>query len=327
MWWLAMICTGNMVQGGISKGATGSQAGREQDCVPRNAHLARGGDHEVQPIHGDVDSDAHASKVQVALAQDGEQGFVGGLIGERMVGTMKTTRTRLPGVNEERGVPQEAPGPQTGQAPLMLCPTALACPRDGQAECKLTFFFQIPFTPGTASYSLLMASLQWTNPGLVTAPAPPTLPSCLPLPIALWGLVGRAPTAQGAAASPQPCPTSRPRYVIPAGATSLLLFPPIDLQQCPSSVSPRAGWVLQGTAPSDPCSLLCTGPGKGEHPGAWGGTGVQESGTAGPYLVTCVRVLKSRDLMERSTSMHPMYCGGKAVRAGTTGQAMGRRVS
>lgn len=35
---------------------------------------------------------------------------------------------------------------------------------------------------------------------------------------------------------------------------------------------------------------------------AWAGV------AAGPHLVTCVRVLKSRDLMERSTSMHPMYC-------------------
>lgn len=35
------------------------------------------------------------------------------------------------------------------------------------------------------------------------------------------------------------------------------------------------------------------------------------------YLVTCVRVLKSRDLMERSTSMHPMYCrtGGEVREA------------
>lgn len=94
MWWLAMICMGNTAQGGISKGAAGSQAGRQQECVPRSANLARGGDHEVQPIHGDVDSDAHAGEVQVALAQDGEQGFVGSLTGERVVEAMKTTRTR-----------------------------------------------------------------------------------------------------------------------------------------------------------------------------------------------------------------------------------------
>lgn len=67
--------------------------------------------------------------------------------------------------------------------------------------------------------------------------------------------------------------------------------------------------------------------------GAPDGTGVWESGTAGMYLVTCVRVLKSRDLMERSTSMHPMYCGGDGTRseqpppATTTspGQGMERR--
>lgn len=79
--------------------------------MPRDTHLACGGDHEVQPINGDVDSNAHASEVQVALAQDGEQGFVGSLTGERMVGTMKTIRTRLPGVNEEKGGAPRGPRP------------------------------------------------------------------------------------------------------------------------------------------------------------------------------------------------------------------------
>lgn len=111
MWWLAMICMGNMARGGIGKGATSSQAGRLQDFVPRNTHLACGGDHEVQPINGDVDSDAHASKVQVTLAQNGEKGFVGSLIRERMVGARKTTRTRLPGVNKERGGRPRNPRP------------------------------------------------------------------------------------------------------------------------------------------------------------------------------------------------------------------------
>lgn len=52
----------------------------------------------------------------------------------------------------------------------------------------------------------------------------------------------------------------------------------------------------------------------------------------GLYLVTCVRVLKSRDLMERSTSMHPMYCSGGTrseqpppAAAASPGQAMERR--
>lgn len=55
--------------------------------------------------------------------------------------------------------------------------------------------------------------------------------------------------------------------------------------------------------------------------------------SAGPYLVTCVRVLKSRDLMERSTSMHPMYYGEGGTRseqpppatATSTGQVRKRR--
>lgn len=83
--------------------------------MPRNTHLARGGDHEVQPINRDVDSNAHASEVQVALAQNGEQGFVGSLAGERMMGAIKTTRIMLPGVNKERGGSLRGPRP-TNQA-------------------------------------------------------------------------------------------------------------------------------------------------------------------------------------------------------------------
>lgn len=70
------------------------------------SHLARGGDHEVQAINGDVDSDAHACEAEVALAQDGEEGFVGSLTGERRVGAMQPPRTRLPGVEEAEGVPE-----------------------------------------------------------------------------------------------------------------------------------------------------------------------------------------------------------------------------
>lgn len=163
-------------------------------------------------------------------------------------------------------MPQEAPGPQTRQAPLVPCPTASACPGDGQADWKLTFFFQMPFTPGTASYSLLMASLQWTDPGLVAAPDPPPFPAAFP-PTLLCGVWRHEPPQPR---EPQPPRSAAPRhgqrYVIPAGATSLLLFPPIDLQQCPSSMSLRAGWVLEGTAPPDPCSPLSTGPWEGGAP-------------------------------------------------------------
>lgn len=55
--------------------------------------------------------------------------------------------------------------------------------------------------------------------------------------------------------------------------------------------------------------------------------GVRGSRTEGLYLVTCVRVLKSRDLMERSTSMHPMYCGGEHGQSSLLWQplAQGRR--
>lgn len=37
----------------------------------------------------------------------------------------------------------------------------------------------------------------------------------------------------------------------------------------------------------------------------------QESVFKRAYLVICVLVLKSRDLIERRTSMHPKYCKGK----------------
>lgn len=37
----------------------------------------------------------------------------------------------------------------------------------------------------------------------------------------------------------------------------------------------------------------------------------QESMFRRAYLVICVLVLKSRDLIERRTSMHPKYCKGK----------------
>jgi len=63
-------------------GGRGLGGGRWQGHGPRDgSHLARGGDHEVQAINGDVDSDAHASEAEVALAQDGEEGFVGSLTG------------------------------------------------------------------------------------------------------------------------------------------------------------------------------------------------------------------------------------------------------
>lgn len=134
-----------------------------------------------------------------------------------------------------------------------------------------------------------------------------SLPSCLPH-LQLRGVWGHQPPQPRVPQSP--C-SAAPWCVIPDRATSLLLFPPIDPWQCPSAVSPCAGQIRWGRAPRVPPFLQ--GPREGEHPGllgALGGIGVWERGTAGPYLVTCVRVLKSRDLMERSTSMHPMYCEG-----------------
>ena len=134
-------------------------------------------------------------------------------------------------------MPQETPG----SAP---CPTAPARPRkeprQGRAGWELTFFFQMPFTPGTASYSLLMASLQATAPGWVTAVDPRPLRSCPPT-HGSAGSGGISPRSPQRRSILQCCPTSRPRYVIPAGATSLLLFPPTDAQQCPSAASPRTG--------------------------------------------------------------------------------------
>lgn len=116
MWWLAMICghghrgvTGGAASprlaAGAEAGGRGLGWGRGPRSVP-GSHLARGGDHEVQAINGDVDGDAHACEAEVALAQDGEEGFVGSLTGERRVGAMQPPRTRLPGVEEAEGVPE-----------------------------------------------------------------------------------------------------------------------------------------------------------------------------------------------------------------------------
>lgn len=170
------------------------------------------------------------------------------------------------------GNTQEAPGPETGQASLVPCPTALACPRDRRDEWKLTFFFQMPFTPGTASYSLLMASLQWTEPGLLIAPDPRPFPAAFP-PLCSVGSGGTSPHSLRHRSLPAALPHVTAQYVIPAGASSLLLFPPIDLRQCPWSVSLRAGWVLQDTAPPGPCSPPCTGRWGGGAPRATGGLG------------------------------------------------------
>lgn len=49
-------------------------------------NLPGGGDHEVEPVDGDVDSDAHPSEVQIVLAQDGEEGFVRRLGREKRAG-------------------------------------------------------------------------------------------------------------------------------------------------------------------------------------------------------------------------------------------------
>lgn len=92
MWWLAMICGGGLghgPRGGLAWGPPAplvhsrrQRFGRWQGRVPGDSpHLASGGDHEVQPVNGDVDSNAHASEAEVALAQDGEEGFVGSLTG------------------------------------------------------------------------------------------------------------------------------------------------------------------------------------------------------------------------------------------------------
>lgn len=81
MWWLAMICVGNVAGRALAKGPLARRLAGAGLRAQEHSHLPCGGDHEVQPINGDVDSDAHASEVQVALAQDGEQGFVGSLRG------------------------------------------------------------------------------------------------------------------------------------------------------------------------------------------------------------------------------------------------------
>lgn len=175
-------------------------------------------------------------------------------------------------------MPQETPDSalQTRQAPPAPCPAAPAHPRkeprEGQAGWKLTFFFQMPLTPGTASYSLLMASLQ---PSQVTAADPRPLPSYLPCP-RLCRVWGRQPPQPGALQPPRSAaPRHGPRYVIPARATSLLLFPPIDLRQCPSSASLRAGWIPWGRAPPDP-GPVCPPP-----PGPWGGGAPRADGGSG----------------------------------------------
>lgn len=54
--------------------------------------------------------------------------------------------------------PRLCPASRAGTPSTLSCIPSL--PTRGWAEWKLTFFFQMPFTPGTASYSLLMASLQ-----------------------------------------------------------------------------------------------------------------------------------------------------------------------
>lgn len=152
-----------------------------------------------------------------------------------------------------------------------------------------------------------MASLQGTDPGLVTAPDPQPFPAAFP-PHYSVGSGGRAPTAPGSAASPQRCPTSRPWCVIPAGATSLLLFPPIDLRHCPSSLSLslslRAGWVLQGTAPPSPWERGAprAAGSSGWHWGAgeWGcravpgdlGPGVEVQGPHGAQHLNAPHVLR-----------------------------------
>lgn len=196
-------------------------------------------------------------------------------------------------------MPQETPGstPQTGQAPPAPCPAALACPRkeprEGRTGWKLTFFFQMPFTPGTASYSLLMASLQATAPGRVTAADPRPLPGHLPA-CGSAGSGGISPRSPRRRSIPAALPhVTGPQYVIPVGATSLLLFLPIDPQQCPSSTSLRAGWVPQGQSSPRPWPRVSPspqGPRKGEHPGPPGGSGVQESRTVPGDLCPGVEV-------------------------------------
>lgn len=154
---------------------------------------------------------------------------------------------------------------------------------------------------------------------------PPALPSCPP-PTLLCGVWWHEPPQPQA---PQPPRSAAPRhgpwYVIPAGATSLLLFPPIDRRQCPSSMSLRAGWILQGTAPPDPHSHLCTESTQGHRVGlGWHWRAGEWDCRAVPGdLCPGVEVEGPHGAQHLNA---PHVLRGKAVRADSTaGQAMERR--
>lgn len=122
-------------------------------------------------------------------------------------------------------------------------------------------------------------------PGYCCRPQP--LPHHLPAPGSV-GSGGISPRSPRRPSIPEELPhITGLRYVIPAGATSLLLFPPTDPWQCPSSLSPHEGWIPQGRAPPNPGSVsnplhraLRMGSPQG-HRGLWAAAGCGRGGLWG----------------------------------------------
>lgn len=275
MWWLAMICghgrrgvTGGAACPRLAAGAEAGGRGLGWGRRPRPLCPALTwrvvGIMRFRPSTEMLTAMLMPAKRRLLLPRMEKRALLGACGGEEGGGNAAPQDQASRG-GGGRGGARETPGSALRSEPTAQHPARSPGPggaeKDGPGR-RLTFFFQMPFTPGTASYSLLMASLQAPSPAALPlqTPAPSQLP---PLPTALGTTSPRllqhppaSPGVMGLSVRPPswghlPSPLSAHRSAAEPFAASL----PLAQREACRAPQPR---------PSPPVS---TGPGRGQQRG------------------------------------------------------------